>query len=111
MLIRFIDIYFIFNFKLNSLFVPIYSISNDPKYFPNPDVFDPERFSDENKHKITPGTYLPFGIGPRNCIGEQHLLIQSILKLYSNTFIISRFTIRFDGIESNFVLFTVKLLF
>lgn len=49
-------------------------IQRDPKYFPNPDVFDPSRFDDENKHKIQPGTYLPFGIGPRNCIGRQHSL-------------------------------------
>lgn len=47
-------------------------IQRDPKYYPNPNVFDPERFSDENKHKIVSGTYAPFGIGPRNCIGRQH---------------------------------------
>lgn len=48
----------------------IYGIQNDPKYFEDPDKFDPERFSEENKHKIIPGTYSPFGIGPRYCIGE-----------------------------------------
>lgn len=50
--------------------VPIYGFHHDPKYFPQPEQFDPERFSDENKHKIVPGTYIPFGIGPRNCIGK-----------------------------------------
>lgn len=40
------------------------------EFYQNPDVFDPERFSDENKHNIIPGTYVPFGIGPRNCVGE-----------------------------------------
>lgn len=43
----------------------IYALHRDPEYYPNPDVFDPERFSDENKKNIRTGTYLPFGLGPR----------------------------------------------
>lgn len=50
---------------------PIHAIHMDEKYFPEPEKFDPERFSDDNKHDIKPGTYLPFGIGPRNCIGKR----------------------------------------
>lgn len=49
--------------------IPIHAIHMDEKYFPQPQKFDPERFSDDNKHNIKPGTYMPFGIGPRNCIG------------------------------------------
>lgn len=56
--------------KGRSVWFPIYAFHHDPKYFPNPTKFDPERFSDENKHKINPAAYLPFGSGPRNCIGE-----------------------------------------
>lgn len=56
--------------KGTSCWIPIYPIHRDPQYFPNPEKFDPERFSDENKDSILPGTYLPFGIGPRNCIGK-----------------------------------------
>lgn len=48
----------------------IVGIHHDPKYFPNPEKFDPDRFSDENKHNIVPGSYIPFGIGPRTCIGR-----------------------------------------
>lgn len=55
---------------------PIYSIQHDEKYFPKPEKFDPERFSDENKHTIKPGTYVPFGIGPRNCIGSRFALME-----------------------------------
>lgn len=55
----------------NSLvWLPIYAIHRDAKYFPDPEKFDPERFSDDNKHKVEPFTYLPFGMGPRNCIGN-----------------------------------------
>lgn len=56
--------------KGTNLVFSIYGIHRDAKYYPNPEQFDPERFSDENKHKILPGTYVPFGIGPRNCIGK-----------------------------------------
>lgn len=61
------------NFKIEmgtSVWFPIYSFHHDPQYFPQPDQFNPERFSDENIKTIVPGSYLPFGIGPRNCIGK-----------------------------------------
>lgn len=45
-------------------------IQRDPKYFEDPDVLNPERFMGENKSRIDSGTYLPFGLGPRNCIGK-----------------------------------------
>lgn len=55
--------------------IPVAGIHYDPKYYPNPEKFDPDRFSDENKLSITPGSYIPFGIGPRNCIGKFGLLL------------------------------------
>lgn len=42
----------------------------DPKYYPNPHIFDPERFSSENKAKMNPNVFLSFGVGSRNCIGK-----------------------------------------
>ncbi|KAF5275809.1 hypothetical protein FQA39_LY06669 [Lamprigera yunnana] len=51
----------------------------DPKYFPDPQKYDPERFSEENKHKIPNYVYLPFGDGPRNCIGERFALLTTKL--------------------------------
>lgn len=54
--------------------VPVYGVHRDPRYYPNPDKFDPERFSDENKGNIEPLSYFPFGSGPRNCIGTLFLL-------------------------------------
>ncbi|XP_054922613.2 cytochrome P450 3A19-like [Dermacentor andersoni] len=52
-----------------TVIVPVYALHRDPEYFPEPDAFKPERFSDENIGSIRPYTYLPFGAGPRNCIG------------------------------------------
>lgn len=49
---------------------PYYQLHRDPKYFPSPEKFDPYRFSDENKDSIITGTYMPFGMGPRACIGR-----------------------------------------
>ncbi|XP_031619720.1 probable cytochrome P450 9f2 [Contarinia nasturtii] len=62
--------------KGSRLFMTTYGIHHDPKYYPNPDKFDPERFNDENKGSIKSGTYLPFGIGPRNCIGSRFALME-----------------------------------
>nr|QLI62176.1 cytochrome P450 27 [Streltzoviella insularis] len=58
------------------------SIHMDPKYYPQPDIFDPDRFSDENKHKIKPLTFIPFGLGPRNCIGSRYALLELKVLLY-----------------------------
>ncbi|CAH1974893.1 unnamed protein product [Acanthoscelides obtectus] len=58
------------------LLFPVYGIHHYYKYYPHPERFDPERFSDENKDKINPYSYLPFGLGPRNCIGNRFALLE-----------------------------------
>nr|AFI45025.1 cytochrome P450 CYP6BW2 [Dendroctonus ponderosae] len=55
--------------KGTGVHIPVWGIHNDPEYFPNPDVFDPERFSEKNKASRPEYSYLPFGAGPRICIG------------------------------------------
>ncbi|KAJ8973166.1 hypothetical protein NQ317_007507 [Molorchus minor] len=63
--------------KGDVLWIPIFGIHHDPQYYPNPERFDPERFNDENKKNIKPYTYLPFGLGPRNCIGSRFALLET----------------------------------
>ncbi|KAB0798146.1 hypothetical protein PPYR_09139 [Photinus pyralis] len=64
-------------FKENTLcLIPIFAIHRDKKYYPNPDEFVPERFSSTNRDNIVPNTYMPFGFGPRNCIGSQFALLE-----------------------------------
>ncbi|XP_055385922.1 cytochrome P450 6g1-like isoform X2 [Condylostylus longicornis] len=61
--------------------IPIYSIQRDENYFENPNKFDPERFTINNKKKIVPYSFMPFGVGPRNCIGERFGLLQTKIGL------------------------------
>lgn len=71
----------IFDFKKGDrIAIPIAGIHRDEQYFPNPTKFDPERFSEENKNKLVPYTYIPFGVGPRICIGK--LLWKSLPRIF-----------------------------
>ncbi|XP_050460258.1 cytochrome P450 9e2-like [Cataglyphis hispanica] len=61
----------------STMIISVYGLHRDSKYFPNPDKFDPERFSEENKGNIVPYTYLPFGHGPRKCLGNRFVLMET----------------------------------
>nr|XP_029731422.1 cytochrome P450 9e2-like [Aedes albopictus] len=56
--------------------IPSHGIHWDPKYYPDPEKFDPERFSEERRADIDMTMYLPFGAGPRNCIGSRFALME-----------------------------------
>ncbi|OXA51515.1 cytochrome P450 3A56 [Folsomia candida] len=54
-----------------TMIIPIWAANRNPKYFPNPEKFDPERFMPKNKDKLHPYALTSFGHGPRNCIGQR----------------------------------------
>ncbi|XP_071646418.1 cytochrome P450 6a8-like [Temnothorax longispinosus] len=63
------------------VWIPTYAIQRDPSIYPKPDVFDPERFNEEAVQSRHPMTYLPFGDGPRNCIGSRFAIYQNKIGL------------------------------
>lgn len=66
-------------FKIKDTVIPVgttcmvlfYQLHRDPKYFPNPEKFDPERFSLDKMSGRHAFAYTPFSAGPRNCIGQR----------------------------------------
>lgn len=56
--------------KGTKVLIPVYAIHHDPRIYPNPDKFDPERFNEDVANARPSMTYLPFGDGPKNCIGK-----------------------------------------
>lgn len=55
-----------------------YLVHHNKKIFKDPFTFDPKRFSKENEDKILSGSYIPFGLGPRSCIGEGLAMMEII---------------------------------
>lgn len=85
--------------EINGMFIPkgtivmmpIYPLHRDPEYWPEPEEFCPERFSKENKGSIDPYVYMPFGNGPRNCLGMRFALISMKLAVIS---VLQNFTLQ-----------------
>ncbi|XP_033225780.1 uncharacterized protein LOC117178462 [Belonocnema kinseyi] len=62
--------------KGTPVYVSFYGLHEDPRFYKDPLKYDPDRFSEEKKGDIVPCTYIPFGIGPRACIGERVGMLQ-----------------------------------
>ncbi|EPY73033.1 cytochrome P450 3A12, partial [Camelus ferus] len=61
--------------------VPVFALHRDPELWPEPEEFRPERFNKKNQDSINPYTYLPFGTGPRNCIGMRFAMMNMKLAI------------------------------
>nr|XP_036230764.1 probable cytochrome P450 6t3 isoform X2 [Bactrocera oleae] len=57
-------------------YISILGLHSDPKFWPKPQLYDPQRFSQNKLHTIKPMTYLPFGAGPHGCIGSRLGMLQ-----------------------------------
>ncbi|XP_014244280.1 probable cytochrome P450 6a13 [Cimex lectularius] len=62
-----------------AIVIPVYALQHDPEYFPDPEQFIPERFDD--KDILKSHTYMPFGEGPRICIGQRFAMLEMKLAL------------------------------
>lgn len=57
--------------------IPIWEIHHDPNLWPNPYSFDPERFNPINRKSHDSLSWIPFGAGPRSCIGMRFALLET----------------------------------
>ncbi|XP_021373364.1 cytochrome P450 3A11-like [Mizuhopecten yessoensis] len=57
--------------------VDVWGLHHDTQFWDHPEKFMPERFSPENKSQIRPYTFMPFGAGPRNCIGSRFAMLET----------------------------------
>jgi len=75
------------------VFISPIVMHRDERHFPNPDIFEPTRFENKQNKSWPSGAYLPFGLGPRGCIGEQFARLQANVTL---SYLLKKFDFEFD---------------
>lgn len=75
----------------SDVIVRVYHTHHDPRWFPDPECFDPDRFSHARRAKIPACAYLPFGVGSRLCVGKSFAMLEALLILASTA---QRFSLR-----------------
>ncbi|KAH1021622.1 hypothetical protein HUJ04_011117 [Dendroctonus ponderosae] len=69
--------------KGTRIYIPVIGVHLDPEYYPDPERFDPEKFTPENKATRPDIAWMPFGAGPRQCLGMRFGLLQTKVALAS----------------------------
>nr|QBC73130.1 cytochrome P450 mono-oxygenase [Osmia bicornis] len=63
--------------KGTKIWIPVFALHRNSDIYPNPDSFDPERFNEDAVAARNSMHYLPFGDGPRNCVGARFAIYQT----------------------------------
>jgi len=100
--------------QLDKYFIPagtpiglaIHAIHHNPEFWPNPEVFDPERFNPNSHSQHHPYAFLPFSLGKRVCIGNNFSLIEQ--KAFMSAFL-QRFSIKPANFDEKIVLDTTTI--
>ncbi len=64
-----------------TIFVSLWAMHHDGRYFPEPEKFDPDRWTEAFEKQLPRFAYLPFGGGPRSCIGQSFATAEAVLLL------------------------------
>jgi len=75
------------------IIVSTYALHRDPRFFQAPESFDPERFAPGWEERIPRYAYLPFGGGPRVCIGSGFAMMEARLVLGT---VVQRYRLRLE---------------
>lgn len=59
------------------ILIPVHDLQRDPLYWSDPETFDPDRWNEERKDVVNKYAFLPFGEGPRICVGMRMALLQT----------------------------------
>ena len=67
----------------SKLYLSPYATHRNARYFPDPNRFDPDRFTETARKARPPMAYFPFAVGPRACLGQAFALLEGVLVLAS----------------------------